>query len=84
MFNAEEYGIDEKGPIPVEELDTVVVPETLSMWTTMFLVRLNNLTSSVFVTDSDPQIEFLEAKSILTDLLEDVGSDVSGTESTSD
>lgn len=54
-----------------EELNTVVVPETLEgvndELKELFLRRLHNFTAN---EDVDPLIEFLPAKSMLNDLLE--------------
>lgn len=54
-----------------EELITVVVPETLEgvndELKELFLRRLHNFTAN---EDVDPLIEFLSAKSMLNDLLE--------------
>ena len=68
----ENFGVDENGPIPDEELNTVVVPETLEdvndELKELFLRRLQNFTAN---EDIDPLVEFLPGKSILNDLLED-------------
>ena len=68
----ENFGVDENGPIPDEELNTVVVPETLEdvndELKELFLRRLQNFTAN---EDIDPLVEFLPAKSMLNDLLED-------------
>lgn len=68
----EKFGVDENGPIPDEELNTVVVPETLEdvndELMELFLRRLHNFTAN---EDVDPLVEFLLAKSMLNDLLVD-------------
>ena len=68
----EKFGVDENGPISDEELNTVVVPETLEdvndELMELFLRRLHNFTAN---EDVDPLVEFLLAKSMLNDLLVD-------------
>ncbi len=68
------FGVEEEGPIASEELNTVISPETLRNVNEeirqMFLGQLDRLTSTVFSRDADPHIEFLQAKSLLSELLE--------------
>ena len=68
----ENFGVDENGPIPDEELNTVVIPETLEdvddELKDLFLRRLHDFTAN---EDVDPLVEFLQAKSMLNELLED-------------
>ncbi len=66
------FDLDEEGPIADVQVNTVFVPETLQDLSedtkTIFLQRLHDFTSSI--GDVDPIIEFLEIKTILTELLE--------------
>ena len=68
----ESFGLDEEGPIVDEQVNTVLVPETLEDLSEetkrIFLQRLYHLTSSV--GDVDPNVEFLEIRTTLTELLE--------------
>ena len=68
----ESFGLDEEGPIADEQVNTVLVPETLEDLSEktkrIFLQRLYHLTSSV--GDVDPNVEFLEIRTTLTELLE--------------
>ncbi len=73
------FGIDEEGPFATEELNTVQVPETLENITEevrhTFLTQLDTFASTIFIRDADPYIEFLEAKLILSELLESLPDD---------
>ena len=68
----ESFGLDEEGPIADEQVNTVLVPETLEDLSEetkrIFLQRLYHLTSRV--GDVDPNVEFLEIRTTLTELLE--------------
>ena len=65
----ENFGVDENGH---EELNTVVVLETIEdvddELKKLFLIRLHDFTAN---EDVDPLVEFLQAKSMLNELLED-------------
>ena len=66
------FGVDDKGPIVNEQVNTVIVPEKMEDLaeeaTEIFLQRLNNLTSNI--GDVDTNVEFLEANSTFLELLE--------------
>ena len=68
------FGMDEEGPIPNVQVNTVFVPSTLDNLDEetkeIFLQHLNNLSS--YVGDVDPNVEFLEAKSVLLELVENL------------
>ena len=66
------FGLDEEGPIADEQMNTIVVPETLETLSEeakgTFVQQLSRVTANT--ADVDPNVEFLEVKAILLDLLE--------------
>ena len=65
------FGVDENGPIPDKELNTVIIRETLEdvddELKELFLSRLHDVTTNEHV---DPFVEFLQAKSMLNEILQ--------------
>lgn len=72
----EVFGLDEEGPIVAEQLNTVVIPETfedISEETKdAFLHQLRHISANI--GSIDPNVEFLEIKALLIDLLETTSS----------
>ena len=60
------YGVDEEGPLPDEQLSTVVVEETLGdiedEVKELFLAHLHNIAPSIYNADIDPHLEFTYVK----------------------
>ena len=69
----EEFGVDEEGPLPEEQLNTVVVPDTLSEIDNnvldIFVEHLKQAAPSVFSYEMDYITEFSQAKEFLMNLL---------------
>ena len=69
----EEFGVDEEGPLPEEQLNTVVVPDTLSEIDNnvldIFVEHLKQAAPSVFSHEMDYITEFSQAKEFLMNLL---------------
>ena len=64
--------MDEEGPIADEQMNTIVVPETLETRSEeakgTFVQQLSRVTANI--ADVDLNVEFLEVKAIQIDLLE--------------
>ena len=70
--DVDSFGLDEEGPLAGEQINTVVVPETLESLSEgikdTFLQQLYQVTSNI--GNIDPIVEFLEVKALLNGLLE--------------
>ena len=72
ISDLEFFNLDEEGPFADEQMNTLVVPETLETLSEeakgTFVQQLSRVTANI--ADVDLNVDFLEVKAILIDLLE--------------